>query len=187
LSETSAENVGTTLKKYWVSFFNPVTKLKHSSWAVAAANPVQAVKQAIDRAQTEMRGTELAHIATYDTAIRDENGNPIPGISKVMSKAQLVAQMQELQKQLGLLDDSGETTSQSQAVAATLGTIPRTVAPPVTSASALSHPTVFVPPPSEPKSQEVDPASAPKLNTGALTQAQVDQMIAEAQAKVGQQ
>jgi hypothetical protein len=176
------ENDAQKLKNYIVGFINPVTKLRHSTHKVAASNPVEAVEQAVQHAALVLRGTEIPMLSTYDTTVTDEHGQPIKGLGTQVSKAQLIAQLAQIQQQLGMLDDDGETPAQKAAVSGTLGNTPRVVAAPEVNEAGFALPIKNTPP----ESTTVTQAQAPKPNAGTFTQDQVDAMIKEAQAKTGQ-
>lgn len=179
------ETVAQELKKFRVNFINPVTKMLHSSHLVDAPNPVAARQTALDVAQTTLRGTEIAHLGTYDTGICDGvTGDVIHGLEKIVSKAQLQSQLDAISRQLAMLDDNGESSSQTQAVQSQLGNVPRNVTEPPKPPASV-QPGLYTPSNDDVKSVAVDPSAAPRPNAGTFTQEQVDAMIADAKQKAG--
>jgi hypothetical protein len=180
--ETDVQN----LDKFLVRFINPVTKILHSSHTVLATNPSQAVTRAIDWAQLHLRGTEIADLPTYQATVTDRNGNPIPGYEKAMSKAQIVAQMAALQKQIDLLNGDGQTSEQAAAVAASIAEVDQYVNAPPAANPAEVMPSIYTPPKNvAPSSIEVSSSAAPGINRGQFTQADVDAQIEAALKKAG--
>jgi hypothetical protein len=177
------ETIGQELEQFFVRFFNPQTKLLHSSAAVFAANPMQAVKAAIEDVQSRMRGTETNELPTYTASVLDKNGAPIVGYEVQLSKAQIVAQMQALQRQIDMLDSSGQTPQQVQTVQASVPNVDQAVAAPGVQNYGAAGPT----PPQNvtPTSVEVSPAQAPQGSGRVFTQADIDAAVAEAQRQAG--
>jgi hypothetical protein len=90
-----------------VSFFNPVTKLLHSSWVVDARDAVEAVAKAIDKARGESAGTDIDALGTHDVGVVDANGVAV-GAGSAISVAQLRAQADDINAKIAALEATQE-------------------------------------------------------------------------------
>jgi hypothetical protein len=144
---------------FHVRFFNPQTKMLHSSAVVDVDHPADAVKTAVDQL-----GNPALH--SYDAGITDANGDGVAGLERALSIAQIQSRMEELQKQL---ENFGVKTEAPT---------------PQNTLTAPAQPTLYTPPANQPpSSQEITSAQAPQVNSGQFTQADVDKAVADALAK----
>jgi hypothetical protein len=165
---------------FHVRFFNPQTKMLHSSAVVDVAHPADAVKAATAQLADAPDGHLLS---SYDVGITDTNGAGVVGLEKAMSVAQIQTRMEELQRQLSALTGTGgQTEAQAAAVSSTIPGVNQAVAAPVAQNPAAVQPGAFTPPTGGPVPTEVVQTADNTVNGGLFTQADVDAQIAAALA-----
>lgn len=158
------------LEKFTVAFFNPITKILHSSWAVEAEDGVKAVAAAAKAAlESDLRGSDVASLATFDAAVTDSKGKPA-GIGapteqdRAQSKDDLLRKFDLLRQELDALDDDADKVEDD---ADKVEPVAEDVADLVTGRnSGTSFPPLSATPP---QSSVVDPSAAPRINPGGLS------------------
>jgi hypothetical protein len=186
LTTVAQETMGQRLPIFNVAFFDPQTHNLHSSARVAAPNPMKAVQTAIDHITLTRRGTEIASLPSFTASITDEWGNPIVGLEKALSKAQLTAELTRIANMIALLDDDGQTSAQAAAVQATIPGVQQVVSSPDPANALKVQPTLYTPPQNvTPQSVAVASSDIPRPNAGAFSQADVDAQVQEALKKAG--
>jgi hypothetical protein len=160
------------LEKFTVAFFNPITKILHSSWAVEAEDGVKAVAAAAKAAlESDLRGSDVASLATFDAAVTDSKGKPA-GIGapteqdRAQSKDDLLRKFDLLRQELDALDDDADKVD-PVVEDDKVEPVAEDVADLVTGRnSGTSFPPLSATPP---QSSVVDPSAAPRINPGGLS------------------
>jgi len=130
---------------FHVRFFNPQTKLLHSSAVVDVDHPGNAVRAAIDQIGNDA-------LASYDAGVTDTDGNGVAGLEKAISVQAIKSRMEELGRQLEMLTGAPAPVNEG-AIPAKMPTLVQNTSP---------------------TSMEVTPTGSQQINAGAFTQADID-------------